>query len=226
MRQLQLAILLVPVAMGFACSFALGEIERGTGTPSLESTPEATSVPEPTPSAPGPIASGVSIQLDRQQYQVGEAIEVVIRNDLQEAIRVPGEGSQCVVARIWRQEDEVWTKEECSSSGIFSPYFIAPSGSLRGFIGVPQPILGESSSVGSFDRDLRTIPTESPAPLVPATEVPQGTLPEDSPSSEGGVPFSIRDAPLGNGTYRVEVAFETSSGQSVSILSDQFTVID
>ncbi|MPZ49626.1 MAG: hypothetical protein GEU75_10090 [Dehalococcoidia bacterium] len=163
--------------------------------------------------------------LDKQQYQEGEEIKVTIRNELAEAIRVPGEGSQCVVAKIWRQDGSGWTELECTSPGVLSPYFIAPDGTLTGFIGVPQPILGGPSSAGKFDQDLRTIPTEPPAARLPATEVPQGILPEDSPRSEGGVPFSLLDAPISAGTYRIEVIFETSD-QVVSILSDEFVIID
>ncbi len=227
MRQLLLAISLVPIATVFACSFAFN-IERETDGPTdantAVATPNVNSSPEPTSGTRAPTA--VRIELDKQQYQINEEIEATIRNDLQEAIRVPGERSRCVVAKIWQWEAGAWAKLECRAPGAFSPYFIAANGALTGLIGIAQPIAGGPSSAGTFDEDLRNIPTASPAPPLLATEVPQGILLENSFWSEGGVPFSLLDAPLSAGTYRLEVIFETSSGEAVSILSDPFVVTD
>ncbi len=174
-----------------------------------------------------PAIDGVSILLDNQQYQAGAEIKVTIRNELPEAVVVPGEGSDCVITVLQKQDSGGWSRLPCvAPSGVFSPYFIPPDGSLTGFVGVAQPVIGGPFDSGEFDDDLRTLPTEPPAPPRRATEVPQGILPTDVPSTDGSAPFSVLDSPLRAGVYRIEVVVKAPSGQLTSVLSDEFTILD
>ena len=192
-----------------------------TGPAAIDTGPSVTTSAVITEQATG---GSVGILLERTAYQVGEEIKVTISNESTEAITLPGAGSSCVVARVWRLEDATWIALECAASGVRSPYFIVPGGSLSGFVGMPGPIIGGPFEAGTFDQSLNVLPAQPPAPGLPATEVPQGILPDDSlPQSEGGAPFSQLPASLQPGIYRVEVVLEVSD-QPVSILSDQFTV--
>jgi len=174
-----------------------------------------------------PAVGGVSILLDKQQYQAGDEIEVTIRNQLPEAVVVPGEGSDCVIAVLQKQDSGDWSRLACAApSGVFSPYFIPPDGSLTGFVGAAQPVIGGPFDSGELNDDLRTLPTEPSAPPLRATEVPQGILPTEAPSTDGSAPFSVLDVPLGVGVYRIEVVVRAPSGQLISVLSDEFAILD
>jgi hypothetical protein len=166
----------------------------------------------------------VTVTVDRDRYQVGDRIEVTIRNGQADSIFAPPRG-RCSIVSLSRLEGERWRSvDSCPAFNVYITE-ISGMGQLTGALGPASHapirsapiVIGPVSPFGSGD-DLTTLPTAAPwRSGDPVVVVPEG---------EVAPPFSAAVADLDEGTYRVEFdyAYGPPSG-SVSSVSDTFIVV-
>lgn len=176
----------------------------------------------------------VWVTTDSLRYHRGEPIHVTVRNQLSTLIYAPPDQTYCSIIGVQRLEAGQWGTEGGCAPAEGSAFFsvVAPEGEIGGILGpaaqdsgVQGPLIGEPSSPGVFEGDVRTLPPVKPwQPGDPVFEVPRGGV-----SAEGQVrPFSALGSELGPGTYRIVFSFRmgSTSGPVHTVYSEEFVVGD